>query len=53
MPRIGPAINASGKTITQAIIPNWITQMFFTGSFSGPINAVAITKCPNASQSVP
>ncbi len=36
MPRIGPQINASGMTIRQAIMPNSTTQMFLTGSLSGP-----------------
>jgi hypothetical protein len=51
--RMPPMTKAKGITSTQAIIPNSMTQMFFTGSRNGPMNAMAITKCANASQSVP
>ena len=53
IPRTPPMSSANGTTSTHAIIPNSITQIFFTGSRSGPRNASAMTKCPNASQSVP
>ena len=53
MPRIVPAISASGTTAAQAIMPNWTTQTLRTGSLSGPQNATAITRWANASQSVP
>lgn len=43
MPRMGPQINASGMTNRQAIMPNSTTQMFLTGSLSGPKKATAIT----------
>src|SRR5579871_2836295 len=53
MPRIPPAHNANGTTSAHAIIPNSTTQIFLTGFLNGPTNATAITKCANASQSVP
>ena len=53
MPRRGPQISASGITKAQAIMPNSITQRFLTGSRKGPQNAIAMTMCAKASQSVP
>ncbi|MEO6499048.1 MAG: hypothetical protein ABIN95_08555 [Mucilaginibacter sp.] len=53
MPRILPAINANGRMAAQAIMPNCITHIFFTGCLNGPINTTANTKCAKASQSVP
>jgi hypothetical protein len=51
MPRKCPAIIANGMIRMQAIIPNWITHLFFTGSLKGPIKRMARTKCAKASQS--
>ena len=53
MPRIGPQTTASGTIAAHAIIPNWTTHTLRTGSRSGPQKATAITRCANASQSVP
>jgi len=53
IPRIAPKISAYGTTRTQASIPNVKSQLLRTGSRIAPVNASAITKCPNASQSVP
>ncbi len=53
MPRIGPQTRAKGMIRIHEIIPNSITQIFFTGSFKGPMNAMAMTMWANASQSVP
>jgi hypothetical protein len=38
---------------TQAIMPKFTTQAFFTRSRNGPKNAMAMTKCAKANQSVP
>jgi len=53
MPRKPPKMNAYGTIIAQAIMPKVNSQRLRTGSRNAPINATAITKCPNASQSVP
>src|SRR6185369_8884631 len=51
MPRTPPKTNTYGMTRTQAINPKSNNHRFRTGSRSAPIKAMAITKCPNASQS--
>lgn len=53
MPRKCPAIRARGMTPAHPIRPNVITHLFLTGSMNGPMNAVAMTRWANASQSVP
>ena len=53
IPRSPPQTNANGITSTQAIKPKSNSQRFRTGSRKAPTNAIAMTKCPNASQSVP
>ncbi len=40
-----PKMSAVGIIITQQIIPKCITQMFFTGSISGPRKSIAIMIC--------
>jgi hypothetical protein len=50
---MGPITKAKGITNMQAINPESITHEFLTGSRKGPMNAAAIVKWPNASQSVP
>src|SRR4051812_5853276 len=48
-----PQTKASGKTSTQASMPELITELFLCGSmYTGRKNS-AITMCANASQSVP
>ena len=51
MPLKCPAIIAKGMIKMQAITPNSITHLFFTGSLNGPIKRIASTKCAKASQS--
>ena len=46
-----PAIIAKGMIKMQAITPNSMTHLFFTGSLNGPIKRIASTKCAKASQS--
>ena len=44
MPLKCPAIIAKGMIRMQAITPNSITHLFFTGSLNGPIKRMASTK---------
>ena len=53
MPRIPPIMIAKGMMRIQAITPNWITHLFFTGSLNGPIKRIARTKWAKANQSYP
>ena len=53
IPRNSPKTKANGITKPQAISPKSNNQRLRTGSRSAPMNAMAMTKCPNASQSVP
>jgi hypothetical protein len=53
MPRNAPNPRANGITSPQAISPKSNSQRLRTGSRYAPMKAIAITKCPNASQSVP
>ena len=53
MPRKPPKINAHGMSSTQAIIPKVKSQILRTGSFNAPMNEMAMTRCPKASQSKP
>lgn len=52
MPRSVPKISANGTSIPQAIRPKSTTHTLARGSRRGPMNATAITRCANASQSV-
>ena len=46
-------MSASGTTAAHVIVPHCTTQTLRIGSRSGPTNAIAITRCAHASQSVP
>ncbi len=53
MPRSAPKTRAQGMTSAQAINPKSNSHRLRTGSHHAPMKARAITRWPNASQSVP
>jgi hypothetical protein len=52
IPRTAPNTSAYGITSTHAMRPKSNSQRLRSGSRSAPMNAMAMTKWPNASQSV-